>query len=788
MLMLFIPTYAATVLLTGWSNLSGTSAQETTFTMGRADLIVESDDRAEIAATLPPGSHTTLLVQARTVVQGPDGPRVSEYEATDLTDPINNGRYVLRAGRAPGGPAEAAVTRAMANELGLGLGSRVTAGMPQRDLTVVGLIDWSRSLRASGLIVPYDAPLSSARAKLMVELPGGVEWSPARLSPGVGSVSVLSREQMAPTAAERRIAAAGALLVASFAGAQIVLLVGAAFTVGAARQRRELALVAAAGATIRQVSRIVGAGGLLLGIISAGAGVILGLLTFAAAGSSMERIADHPLLDVSIPAWQLAGAAGLTLCLATLAALLPARAVRKRPVRGALGGQRDQSRLDVVGVVSGAILIAVGTAALLISGNPEGRSEALAAGGIALLLGIVACTPAFVQAIGRLAAGLPMPARLALRHAVRHRLRTAAAMAAVIAAVAGSVALALAGSARGEAVPTRLDARPGQVLVPVDAAELLSPSERERLAATLPARAVVTIQAATNVHANVAYHSLPGGPTDSTALTAAEQRDIAVGGAELIRLVTGRAATTPELAALDRGDAVVFNDTLAANGRVILSSKDQPPTSLPAVVAARRDYFTKLPGLVISPATAQRLGLEIRPRLMVVDTTRVPNRTELASADAVLLQAQLRAANPPGSPVTVKAVAADKPTREVTTMFYLLVAVSVLVTLVASTVAVGLAATELRQDLTTMAAVGATPQIRRRIAAVQALVIVGAGAVLGLISGIGPAAAYVGYSVELRWHVPWLALMAIVLGPPVLATVVARGLMRGEYSLVRRPT
>ena len=275
-------------------------------------------------------------------------------------------------------------------------------------------------------------------------------------------------------------------------------------------------------------------------------------------------------------------------------------------------------------MVSGAILIAVGTAALLISGNPEGRSEALAAGGIALLLGIVACTPAFVQAIGRLAAGLPMPARLALRHAVRHRLRTAAAMAAVIAAVAGSVALALAGSARGEAVPTRLDARPGQVLVPVDAAELLSPSEREHLAATLPARAVVTIQAATNVHANVAYHSLPGGPTDSTALTAAEQRDIAVGGAELIRLVTGRAATTPELAALDRGDAVVFNDTLAANGRVILSSKDQPPTSLPAVVAARRDYFTKLPGLVISPATAQRLGLEIRPRLMVVDTTRVP--------------------------------------------------------------------------------------------------------------------------------------------------------------------
>lgn len=782
LLMLFVPAYAGTVLLASWSNLSGTSRQETVFTMGRADLIVESDDPAAIAATLPPNSHTTSLRQARTVVRGLDGLQVSEYEATDPTQPMNSGRYVFRAGRAPAGPAEVAVTRAMADGLGLRLGDRLTAGMPQRDLAVVGVIDWSRSLHAAGLLVPYDAPLSSARSKLMVRLPTGVQWSP----PQPGTISVLSREQMAPTPGERRIEAAAALLVVSFAGAQLVLLVGAAFMVGAARQRRELALVAAAGATSRQVSRIVLAGGVLLGAVSAAAGVALGLLTFATAGPLIERVADHPLIDVSIPVWQLVGAAAATLFVGLLAAVLPARAARQRPVRGALGGQRDQSRLDVIGVMMGGGLIAVGTAALLVSGNPEGRSVVLAAGGIALLLGVVACTPALVRAAGHLARVLPMPTRLALRHAARHRLRTAAAVAAVIAAVAGSVALALAGGARGEAIPTRLDARTGQVLVPLDAAELLGRPGLERLKAALPARAIVTLQTATAVHANVSYRDLPGGPTDPTALVANEQRDIAVGGAEVIRLVTGRTATAPELAALDRGDAVAFNDTLVTSGRVALSPGAQPPTTLPAVTAARQEYFTKLPGLVISPATAQRLGLDVRPRLVVVDTTHAPNGQELAEANEVLLQAQLTAAKPPGSPVTLQAASADKPTREVTTMFYLLAAVSILVTLVASTVAVGLATTELRPDLATMAAVGATPRIRRRITVAQALLIVGVGAAFGLLSGIGPAAAYVSYSVELHWHVPWLALLAIVLAPPVLAAVMAGGLARGELPLVRR--
>lgn len=69
-------------------------------------------------------------------------------------------------------------------------------------------------------------------------------------------------------------------------------------------------------------------------------------------------------------------------------------------------------------------------------------------------------------------------------------------------------------------------------------------------------------------------------------------------------------------------------------------------------------------------------------------------------------------------------------------MFYLLAAVSALVTLVASTVAVGLASVELCPDLATMTAVGATPQTRRRITVTQSALIAGLGALLGLIAGL----------------------------------------------------
>ncbi|MET7952037.1 FtsX-like permease family protein [Micromonospora sp. NPDC005324] len=783
LMMLFLPAYAATVLAVSWANLSGTSAQEVNFRMGQADLIVDDADVAR--SSLPSDSRSMPLTRGRTVVAGPAGLAAFEYEATDLGHPLNRGRYVLRAGRAPQGAAEVAVTRALARELDIRPGDQVVAGMPQRSLTVVGVVDWSRSLRMTGLLVPAEAPLSGARAELLVKLPAGQSWSPPEPGPNQEGFHSLLREEVKPTVAEKAVEAAAVLLVTTFAGAQVVLLVGAAFVVGARRQRRDLAMIAAVGSTGRQVGRIVLAGGLLLGAAAAIAGAGAGLLTFTLAGPLIETIADHPLIDVSVPVPSVVGVAVVTLTIGVLAALLPARSAGRGPVRADLGGQRTRSRLDLAALAVGMVLLVAGTAALVLAGHPEGRIELLALGGVAQLVGVVACAPTLVRVAGRVAAALPLSGRLALRHGARHRLRTAAAIAAVTAATAGSVSLTNVGTARDDAPATQLRTRPGQIVLEAETLRLLGEDGLHRFTAALPTREIVTLQMATDTGAPLTDLP-PEGAADPTLIAAFEQRAVAVGGAEIVHLVTGRPANAQELDTLADGGAVVFNDKLISDTKITLTKDGKPLPSLPALLAARGEYYPQLPGLVISAATAKRLDLNVTTQAAVIDPTRQPRPEDLAAANDVLLHAQLNTRQPPDQPITATATKASSPAEETTTMFYLLAAVSALVTLVASTVAIGLASVELRPDLATMTAVGATPQTRRRITAAQSALIAGNGALLGLLAGLGPAAAYISYSTNAHWHTPWLALFLIAATPPALTTLLTGLLTRGQPQLTRR--
>lgn len=327
-------------------------------------------------------------------------------------------------------------------------------------------------------------------------------------------------------------------------------------------------------------------------------------------------------------------------------------------------------------------------------------------------------------------------------------------------------------------IPIWVDAREGQMLLPAQAAELLGPDHLRDFTAALPVHQAVLLRTDTTVRVV--------SPIDHITASG-QQRAVAVGGAEIIQLVTGRAATESELATLAGGGAIAFNDPLVVHDEVILMVGTGSASHLPAVRAARGEYFLQLPGLVVSAETALRLGLTVEPRALIVDTYRQPTPNELAAANDVLLRAQINAAAPPTELITAAGVTpAPRPPGSPTTMFYVLAGISALVTVVASAVAIGLATVELRGDLATMVAVGATPRVRRRMIAMQAAIIVGLGAVLGLLAGIGPAAGFVGYSTELRWHTPWFALLLIVAVPAVLATSLSDLLARGALPLNRR--
>jgi putative ABC transport system permease protein len=390
-----------------------------------------------------------------------------------------------------------------------------------------------------------------------------------------------------------------------------------------------------------------------------------------------------------------------------------------------------------------------------------------------------------VSLAGRAARRLPPAVRLAARHAARHRLRTAASVAAVCTAVAGSMALMLINAAENvDHVMLQPTARAGQVLVPAQAAGRLTPESLRELERSLPTRATVPVHP---LRATAAEQLDESADYGNSGLPPMPSQTVAVGGAELIRAVTGAEAPPAALETLRHGGAVAFTPSLVDGGRLELQADGRAKIQLPAAVVAAPDTYTDLPGAVISARTAAAHKLALGPASLIVDTVRVPTAAEIAAATSIALAGQVGAGS--ADPATLAGLtvgAKPRVHRDFGAMFLVLAVVSGLVTLAASAVAVGLAASEMRDDLSTLAAVGAGPRLRRRIAAAQSGLIVGLGALLGAAGGIAPAAGMVAFRTDLSWQVPWLPLTVAVVAAPLLAVLATTVLTRPRLVLVRR--
>jgi len=802
LVMLAVPVYAGSVLVTAWSNLGLMADREAEWQLGHADLKVSGTNQAALLAALPAGSRTAPLLTGETIVAAPAGYAVVAYESADLASPLTLGMYVRRAGRLPAATGEVAVTTALASVLGVRPGDHVWAGMPLRPLTMTGVIDLGRSLRVPALVLPANTPMSSSPSRsLLVDLPAEQSaWLPPQSSGAPGADHFSYQKHVPPSVTERALLAAAVTLVVGFAAGQIGLLVGATFAVGARRQRRELGLVGAVGATGKQVRRIVLAAGLVLGAIAAMVGTGLGLVTFRALQSIVERVADHPPSGTSPPWLQLGGVAAFAVAVGLVAALIPARVASRYSIRATLTSRSAPPRSGRWLLLTGLTLIVVGGAAAALSARPTGRPEVIAAAAISVLAGVAACAPALVGGLGRTARLLPLPLRLAVRHAARHRFRTGAAVAVVTVTIAGSVALAFVNGAKEvnatmalgaanqqfelETLPYA-QARTGHVILNQAAVELLPAIDIARIAAALPVKQTVELRTAT------------GSAEPAQALQDAEQpglvapvsqNRVAIGGPELVRLVAGREATPGERALLAGGGAIAFHPSLANGGTVtLLVDKQRIPLDA-VVVPVDRDY-SALPGVIVTPATAQRLGLRAEPAGVVFDTTRAPTSADLDAANAIVLRPQAHAAaGTVGAPIALDVAKPPPPAAgpRTETMFYVLAVLSAAVSLLAAAAAVSLATSESRDDLATMVAVGVTPRVRRWMTAAQAAVIVGLGAPLGLAVGIVPAAGLIAYSTSLKWQMPWLPLAASVIAVPLAATVFASLLTKTRPVLNRR--
>lgn len=344
-LMLALPVYAGTVLALSYTATYTSADTEASWWLGQADYKVDGQDRERLVATLPAGSETTEITYGRTVMRVGEDYGVLDYESLDLSSPLVRGAYVVRDGRAPRGAAEVAVSARLAEEDGLRIGDRLAVGLPPRERELVGIVDAARELSARVIVSPAGQPLSGSHPHTLIKLPpGGTDWAPWTVpvervceptrSDGVcgANYGSLFRGDVRPTVTERATRSAALVLVVGFAGTQVALLAGAAFAIGARRQRRELAMIGAAGASHAQIARMVLANGLVLGAVAGVCGVALGALTYWLNRGRVERIANHALNDGAVPVLWLAAIALFAVAVGLLAA--SRRRFRPGPVSG----------------------------------------------------------------------------------------------------------------------------------------------------------------------------------------------------------------------------------------------------------------------------------------------------------------------------------------------------------------------------------------------------------------------------------------------------------------------
>jgi putative ABC transport system permease protein len=168
-------------------------------------------------------------------------------------------------------------------------------------------------------------------------------------------------------------------------------------------------------------------------------------------------------------------------------------------------------------------------------------------------------------------------------------------------------------------------------------------------------------------------------------------------------------------------------------------------------------------GVVISPETAQRLGIPVVPKVVLITgTSATASQQDALNA---YLQSHGTAVQPTGY-----VVVETGPTQFAGVFAWLILAISGLITLGASAIALGLARIDGRRDEFIIGAVGAPPSTLRGIAFWQGIVLAGLGSLIGTAVSLVPA-----YALSLSafaFAPPWPQLAATAVGVPLLIAAV----------------
>ena len=394
---------------------------------------------AQDMATLPGGPH--LAGQIAVLQQYAGHVDVIENQTVAIPGSINT--YDLRAqdphgafgqpmlslvsGHYPAGPGQVAVTQGVATTFNLTIGDMWHQGGQVRQVT--GIVQNPQSLLDEFALVTPGQVSKPSQVTVLFNAPPGK--SPAA---SLGSLRqyVLNRHDavasnpLNPETIVLALATVGMLLIA--------LVAVGGFTVLAQRRLRSLGMLGALGATDRNIRLVVRANGVLVGVVGALVGTILGLAVWLAYRPRLESSAHHVIGAFQLP-WIVIGPAMALAVLATyFAASRPARSITRIPIVAALSGRPAPPKQVHRSAIPGVVLFVIAAALLSYSGKSNGNgggAPELVGGIVALVVAIILLAPFCLVILARAGRRAPIAIRMALRDLARYRARSGSALAAI---------------------------------------------------------------------------------------------------------------------------------------------------------------------------------------------------------------------------------------------------------------------------------------------------------------------------------------------------------------------
>jgi hypothetical protein len=742
------------------------------------------------------------------------------------------GMYDLAAGRRPAAPDEVMLTPSGLARFGVAIGDHITIQLPRAEtLTVVGTLSDSTMPNTEVELfgeagafggTTADADLTSAQY-FLPKL--SLSWTEIRALNAQGAV-VLSRRVLLdppPVSVAPRLTGTnppntiGILfisLLGAFALFEVCLLAGAAFAVGARHQQRMLAILSSVGGDRRTLFRVISFGGIILGLAGGVLGSILGVVVawFAIPVISNGNPSAYPNFHADLPVLLIIIAASTIS--GWIAAAVPARTAARTDVVAALRGTQRPPRTSSRRPIAGIVVVIAGAGLAIIGGvvtiaayqhNPVNQTQSttgivlLVAGPIIMQIGVILIVPLLLRWTMVVLSRLGVGARLGARDASRNPSRTVPAVAAIMSTVfVSSLVFCLIGGAQVATI------RDYQWSAPLNLAQVSMYSynsdntqTRETGAAAVAAavnksygvtdaRVISSTPDANSLGTTVPYyvvtrmaHPAPNSNDYSSYLNSCCGSDhLTVGSPADLATILGEPVTSKSLATLRAGGVVSLWSNYVDKNHVMLDwfvsgtdpgqPKGKPVRSVTVPAVVQRSQHAVDYGIFMLPSTATSLKIPFSATGVIAQLSATPTPDERDGAYGAI-----QAIDPKLQPPQVE----TGPQHFGAEWYWGLLALTTLIALGASVVALSLARADGRRDDGVLDSIGSPPLVRRSFGFAQGAIIAGLGSIIGVVLGLVPAYA-LGLPVAkqaqgfIPFAPPWLQLALTALALPLLIAVI----------------